>query len=221
MKELTLTAKVPKMSDRAKEALLQFGKNEELEAMKKGQMTTKITVPEDTDLPEDWDIGLLHGPSGTGKTSILKSMFDYKIGRLGKSKVALDLVPDDQFLWAAGFNDLRAALRPYGVLSFGQKHRVNIARQLYLASRYSNTYVIDEFCSVLDATSAYAVCSGINKLMKNVQMKGRIVFATPRNDIYGWLGYNWLYDTGIYKLRSSKEGTKRNVELLFEEDEEG
>ena len=94
------------------------------------------------DLPIEntsWKIGLIVGPSGSGKSSIGSRIFDEPIYDLyagwDSTKPIIDCIaPDGDFnmvtgaLSAVGLGDVPAWLRPFSVLSNGEKFRAGLAR---------------------------------------------------------------------------------------------
>ncbi|KPK83937.1 MAG: hypothetical protein AMJ81_07010, partial [Phycisphaerae bacterium SM23_33] len=97
-------------------------------------------------LEEPWSIGAIVGPSGSGKTSIAKEAFGglfYRpaaaVGALGAwpaDKAVIDGFGDlpirqiTRTLTAVGFSSPPAWIRPYAVLSNGEKFRCDLARAL-------------------------------------------------------------------------------------------
>ena len=82
-----------------------------------------------------WSVGLIVGPSGAGKSSIMRQMF----GDMPDLKWSAASVVDDftaplqevtDACSAVGFNTIPAWLRPYHVLSNGERFRVDLARRL-------------------------------------------------------------------------------------------
>ena len=88
---------------------------------------------------KEWQIGLIVGPSGSGKTSIGSKIFNEPIYDLysgwDSNKPIIDCIaPDGDFntvtgmLSAVGLGDVPAWLRPFNVLSNGEKFRAGLAR---------------------------------------------------------------------------------------------
>jgi hypothetical protein len=105
----------------------------------------------------DWKLGLVVGPSGSGKTSIGRRLF-------GRDRIATLAWPDDTpiidniapngtfdhataALSAVGLGSVPSWLRPYSVLSNGERFRADLARLICDAPA---EVVIDEFTSVVD-----------------------------------------------------------------------
>ena len=114
----------------------------------------------DVDIPiEDkpWNIGLIVGASGSGKTTIAKQVFkDYELftgfdwsdrAVVDDFKEGLSAKHITESLSKAGFSSPPDWLKPFAVLSNGQKMRAELAR-LILESEKPVIY--DEFTSVVD-----------------------------------------------------------------------
>jgi ABC-type ATPase with predicted acetyltransferase domain len=104
----------------------------------------------------DWSIGLIVGPSGCGETTLAREMFGevvdaplewHKPSVIDDFDPSLSLEDITAALSSVGFNTIPAWLRPYGVLSNGEKFRVSMARRLLEGGELT---VVDEFTSVVD-----------------------------------------------------------------------
>ena len=91
------------------------------------------------DLTNDWQIGLIVGKSGTGKTTIAKELFPnaYVTSYKYNSETILDDMPEccsvqdiTNAFNSVGFSSPPSWLKPYSVLSNGQKMRVDLARAI-------------------------------------------------------------------------------------------
>ena len=150
-------------------------------------------------LPEKWQIGVIVGESGTGKTTIAKEIFGDKVLETFDytSESVIDDMPkecsvDDivQTFYAVGFGSVPSWLKPYHVLSNGEKMRVDLANRLL---RYDEA-IIDEFTSVVDRDVARTMCIATKKAMaKNPQKK--LVVVTCHYDVVDWLEPDWVFNT--------------------------
>src|SRR5258708_5338659 len=106
----------------------------------------------------DWRIGLIVGPSGSGKTSMGRKLFGpealYEPKDWPADRPIVDVIaPGGDFdavtgaLAAVGLGSVPSWLRPYAVLSNGEKFRADLARIICEAPE---RVVIDEFTSVVD-----------------------------------------------------------------------
>lgn len=156
------------------------------------------------DLPiddDDWQIGVIVGGSGTGKTSIGKKLWrgtPIHNPKWDKTKPIIDQIAaegsiDDATacLSAVGLGTVPAWLRPFHVLSNGEQFRANLARAL---ADEPDRLIIDEFSSVVDRQIA---CIGANAFAKSWRRtKGKqAVLLTCHYDVLDWLQPDWVYDT--------------------------
>ena len=147
-------------------------------------------VPED--LPEDWGIGVIVGASGTGKSTMLD-----EFGGVGtypwmpnKSIASHFATAEDasERLAAAGLMSIPEWIKPYNVLSNGQKFRADLARSIH------HNAVIDEFTSVVDRNVAKAASTAMARYVRKNDIRN-IVVATCHRDVLEFLEPDWVIDT--------------------------
>lgn len=206
-----------------------------------GQVEQKIFELQPAVLDEvlgsSWKLAAVVGPSGTGKSYNIRRLIGEGIckdsaGELtwerGLSLVS-QLHPDPaesvKLVTAAGL-PARTALRPFHVLSRGERDRGEIARRLGLgvqaaaARGRSNAdpvcVCLDEFTSVLDRSTARAVCHGIARYMRETRLPLRLVVATVHYDILPWLLADWVLDsaTGEVTAFDGEVPTVADVEAV-------
>lgn len=147
------------------------------------------------DLDGDWKIGVIWGNSGTGKTVISKSVFgsNYINSFEHSDNSVIEDFPSNvetkdifSMLNSVGFSSPPSWLKPYNVLSNGEKMRVDLALAL-LSDK--ETIVFDEFTSVVDRTVAKV---GSNAVAKAVRRSNkRFVAVACHSDILEWLQPDW------------------------------
>jgi ABC-type lipoprotein export system ATPase subunit len=156
----------------------------------------------DVDIPiEDmkWNVGLIVGASGTGKTTIAKKVFsDYDLfqGFEWKAESVLDDFDEKytakeitEILSKVGFASPPDWLKPFAVLSNGQKMRVELARLILESDK---PFIYDEFTSVVDRQVA---CVGSAAIQKFVRKMGKQFIAVSCHyDVAEWLEPDWIYD---------------------------
>lgn len=148
--------------------------------------------------PEKWQIGLIVGGSGTGKSSIAKELFKEHLEDNFKytHKSVIDDMPSkdvqeiEKMFYSVGFGSVPDWLKPYDVLSNGEKMRVDLARKML----ESDFIVFDEFTSVVDRQVAKVACIAINKAMKHYPDK-KFIGISCHKDIVEFLQPDWLFNT--------------------------
>lgn len=169
----------------------------------------------DADLSGDWQIGVVVGPSGSGKSSIGRVIFgenkihDYTKGWAPDAPIVDCIAPDGDFnevtgaLANVGLGDVPAWLRPFRVLSNGEQFRAGLAR---LICEKPAEVVIDEFTSVVDRQIARIGSQAFQKAWRRSNPKGKVVLLTPHYDILDWVQPDWVIDT---KTRTFERGVPR------------
>lgn len=151
------------------------------------------------DLPiEDrpWNVGLIVGPSGAGKSSIARQLFgDPAAPTWSAPSVCDDFDPRysiqdvAEICSAVGFNTIPSWMKPYDVLSTGEKFRVELARLLLEGG---DLVVVDEFTSVIDRQVAHIGCHAVQKFIRKHQRK--FVAVTCHYDVIDWLQPDWTLE---------------------------
>lgn len=148
--------------------------------------------------PDNWQIGVIVGGSGTGKSSIAKELFNEDLITQFKytANSVIDDMPKDctvdeisKMFYAVGFGSVPSWLKPYSVLSNGEKMRVDLARALL----EKDVVCFDEFTSVVDRQVAKTACIAINKAVK--ASNKRFIAVSCHYDILDWLCPDWVFDT--------------------------
>lgn len=162
--------------------------------------STKEVFAGSIDMPDEWSIGVIVGNSGTGKTTILNELFsDLKIKPIKhkKGRAVVDDMPKKRTVEeitkafnSVGFSSPPSWIKPYKVLSNGEKMRVDLARCL-LSDK--DRFIFDEFTSVVDRTVAKV---GSLAVQKAVRKSGKQFIAVGCHyDVIEWLQPDWIFDT--------------------------
>ena len=170
----------------------------------------EVEVPDAT---EDWQIGLIVGPSGSGKSTIVRQAFGERVwrerdwpadravvdcfGELGARQIT-------GLLTAVGFSSPPAWIKPYSVLSGGEKFRCDLARAMASAMQSggeaeTNTVAapivaFDEFTSVVDRNVAQIGSAAVSKSIREGHIACRFVAVTCHYDVAEWLEPDWVVD---------------------------
>ena len=138
---------------------------------------SNVIVENNIRLDFEWNIGVIYGGSGTGKSTLLKSFgsivesnFDNEKRLLVEAKIT--------------------RLRPFSTLSNGEQYRANLA---YCVSKAKENEVIliDEYTSVVDRDVAKAMSNALQKYIR--REKKKIILASCHFDIMEWLNPDWIY----------------------------
>lgn len=165
------------------------------------------------DLPDSWQIGLIVGNSGTGKTTIAKELFpDAYITNFEYSgESLLDDMPQEasmtsitSVLTSVGLASVPTWLKPYSVLSNGEKMRCDLARAILTPNEM---FVFDEFTSVVDRNVAKVGSFAMQKAIRKTNKK--FIAVSCHDDIEDWLLPDWVFDTNSMTFRLC-EGQKKN-----------
>ena len=165
------------------------------------------------DLPDKWQIGLIVGKSGTGKTTIAKQLFpnSYITSYEYKNETVLDDMPKQcsveeitSAFNSVGFSSPPSWLKPYSVLSNGQKMRVDLARAIL---ENEQLFVFDEFTSVVDRNVAQIGSFAMQKAIRKTDKQ--FIAVTCHFDVKDWLLPDWIFDTDTMTFQNF-EGQKKN-----------
>lgn len=166
----------------------------------------------------DWNVGLIVGGSGTGKSTIAKEIFgnEYFNKYEYKEKSVIDDMPKgksikdiEKAFTSVGFASPPSWLKPYDVLSNGEKMRVELARNIL---DDKELIVFDEFTSVVNREVAKTASYAISKAVKNQNKK--FVAVSCHSDIIEWLEPDWIYNTdeqAFFTLRGNSTAPQSNL----------
>ena len=177
-------------------------------------------------LEADWSIGCIVGPSGSGKSTIARHLFgpnyyagfDWHESRAVVDNFAKDLSIKDltQVLTLVGFSSPPSWLKPYRVLSNGEKFRCDLAQALLAGKQQPagsrNLVVFDEYTSVVDRDVAKIASAALSKAIHGKKIPCQFVAVTCHYDILDWLEPDWVLDTATGKAER-RSLRRANIEL--------
>ncbi len=169
-------------------------------------------------LPKDWNIGVVYGGSGTGKTTILKNYFKKEMDKsyFDNSKSLISnfdwLEPKEAtfLLSAMGLSSVPTWLRPFHTLSNGEQYRANLA-YIVGSAKENEVILIDEYTSVVDRDVAKAMSNALQKYIRRTNK--RIVLASCHFDIMEWLQPDWIYSPSKGRLEIAPSLRQPKIEL--------
>lgn len=173
------------LSDKVAQVLRSFGMT--VQRLKSNAITHRLCVE-----LSDGDVCYLTGPSGSGKSVLLRQLYQQVATEdrimlaeieLESKSACVDCIDGDYLsvlrtLSAAGLSDVFCVLNSPANLSDGQKYRYRLAKALASGKKY---IFADEFCSSLDRVTAAVVAHNIRKFAK----KHGIIFvlASAHDDV--------------------------------------
>jgi ABC-type lipoprotein export system ATPase subunit/GNAT superfamily N-acetyltransferase len=159
----------------------------------------QIEIPE---LPTD-GIVLIVGTSGSGKSTILRSLTNTKSSIHSHDSEVINnfSTPErgEELLLACGLRSIPAWFRPPSTLSNGEYHRFEMALALD-----QGVNIVDEFTSVVDRDTAKSLALSIRKFYDRQGKTDPLYIASCHRDIVEWLDPDYVYDTDLCVLESRR-----------------
>lgn len=179
----------------------------DIDIKKKSRHHLKI---EGINIPDNWNIGLIYGASGSGKTTMAKAIFGDDIFKtvINEEEPIINQLPESltydecaAILSGIGLNSVPCWVRPVKTLSNGQRARAEAA---LLMCQNNDLVVIDEWTSVVDRTVAKAMSHCLAKFARRYNKK--IILLSCHYDVLEWLVPDWLIDCNEqrFHLRSNE-----------------
>jgi ABC-type dipeptide/oligopeptide/nickel transport system ATPase subunit len=169
-------------------------------------------------LPDEWNVGLIVGPSGSGKSTVARELFGQALvgqWEWDSQHSIVDSFPREmgikeivELLNSVGFSSPPSWLKPYHVLSNGEKFRVDMARTL---AEQPALAVVDEFTSVVDRTVAQIGSAAIAKTVRRRNQK--FIAVACHYDIIEWLEPDWIYQPHSGELVVGRSRRRPDIEI--------
>ncbi len=189
-------------------------------------LAERLTERFDVELPavdERWQVGLIVGPSGSGKSSVARQAFGeslYQARDWPRDRALIDgfeplsVRRTTELLTAVGFGSPPAWIKPYHVLSNGERFRCDLAKSLAIGCQPSANgqkpegasglkltassprpfVVFDEFSSVVDRNVARVCSAAVARTIRKRRVNCRFVAVTCHYDVAEWLAADWVLD---------------------------
>ena len=192
---------------------------------------TEVKKDFDIDIPienQKWNIGLIVGASGSGKTTIARECFPeflFFTGFEWDSSPIVECFPQqysvEDITTALNYVGLSSApdwLKPFSILSNGQKMRAEMAR-LFI-SEHNRPVIYDEFTSVVDRQVAQVSSYAVSKYIR--RMNRQFLAVSCHRDIIDWLDPDWIFDTdkNAFEWRRLRCRPEIKLDIRYAEEKE-
>ena len=187
----------------------------------KEKTVTEVPIPSKEDMEEmnkdNWDILLICGKSGSGKSTILREIYgDVKPVEYDYTKCVISQFPrltEEEvcdLLSSIGLASVPTWLRKPQELSNGERARLDIAKAIYDAN--GGVVLLDEYTSVVNRSAAKSMS---HALQRYVRQKGlKIIVASCHFDII-----EWLQPSHIFNLEHRDENGEVEMEKMVYSDD--
>lgn len=198
------------------------------------------------DASDEWQIGLIVGPSGSGKSTVARRAFAEELytgsdwpddravidcfgPRRARPSRELSVRHVVELFTAVGFSSPPSWVKPYHVLSCGERFRCDLAKALARSQESGERaeqapplndqlsgracpavcqdgdrrppVVFDEFTSVVDRNVAKVCSAAVAKGIRRGHIPCRFVAVTCHYDVAEWLEPDWVLDMSTGQLQ--------------------
>lgn len=211
--DIDVSTEIPSDSVRCRQLESTFDVPRKNEISHSWQTTLPISLDD-----EDWQIGAIIGPSGSGKSLTLAQAFAPPTKHKWTKRPVIDDFADGLSMneitgvcQAVGFNTIPSWMKPFHVLSNGEQFRVDLARSFVEGE---GLITIDEFTSVVDRQVAQIGSHAAQKYIRRSTDR-KLVVASCHYDIIDWLQPDWVYepDTMTFARRSVQPRPELDIRI--------
>jgi ABC-type ATPase with predicted acetyltransferase domain len=146
---------------------------------------------------DKWNIMLICGKSGSGKSTILREMYgDVKAIKYDYNKAVISQFPklseeeSCDLLCSIGLSSVPSWLRKPNELSNGERARLDIAKAIYDAD--GGIILVDEYTSVVNRAAAKSMSFALQRYVRQKNLK--IIIASCHFDIVEWLQPDYIFN---------------------------
>jgi ABC-type lipoprotein export system ATPase subunit len=181
---------------------------------------TEVPIPSKEDMEamknDDWNILLICGKSGSGKSTILREIYgDVKPIEYDYSKCVISQFPRlteegvCDLLSSIGLASVPTWLRKPQELSNGERARLDIAKAIYDAN--GGIVLLDEYTSVVNRAAAKSMSHALQRYARQKGLK--LIIASCHFDIVEWLQPDYMFN-----LEHRDENGEVEMERMVYED---
>ena len=186
----------------------------------KEKTVTEVPIPSKEDMEtmdkDNWNILLICGKSGSGKSTILREIYgDVKPIEYDYSKCVISQFPrlseeeTCDLLASIGLASVPTWLRKPQELSNGERARLDIAKAIYDAN--GGIVLLDEYTSVVNRSAAKSMSYALQRYARQKNLK--IIIASCHFDIIEWLQPDYMFN-----LEHKDENGEVEMEKMVYED---
>ena len=181
---------------------------------------TEVPIPSKEDMEamnkDDWNILLICGKSGSGKSTILREIYgDVKPIEYDYDKCVISQFPrlsEEEacdLLSSMGLSSVPTWLRKPQELSNGERARLDIAKAIYDAN--GGIVVLDEYTSVVNRAAAKSMSHALQRYARQKGLK--IIIASCHFDIVEWLQPDYMFNLE----HRDEEGEVEMEKMVYED----
>ena len=180
---------------------------------------TEVPIPSKEDMEamnkDDWNILLICGKSGSGKSTILREIYgDVKPIEYDYDKCVISQFPrlsEEEacdLLSSMGLSSVPTWLRKPQELSNGERARLDIAKAIYDAN--GGIVLLDEYTSVVNRSAAKSMSHALQRYARQKNLK---IIISCHFDIIEWLQCDYMFN-----LEHRDENGEVEMEKMVYED---